>query len=146
MEFPQKYKNKADASTGLLFIKVYNKWHTKIKNELRELGITHPQFVVMTTLAYLSQTDEFVTQSKISKMAEIDVMTVSKIIKVLENNDFINRFQNPNDTRANAVRLLPKGDSIVKRAFPIVVGIDDEFFGVLNEKENTLQSFLKELL
>lgn len=146
MNFPQKYKNNADASTGLLFIKVYNKWHSKIKRELRELGITHPQFVVMTTLSYLSQTDEFVTQAKIAKMAEIDVMTVSKIIKILEGNGFIKRFQNPNDTRANAVQLLPKGEEIIQKGFPVVVGIDDDFFGVLNERETVFQDSLKKLL
>lgn len=71
MEFPQRYKDKADASTGLLFIKAYNKWHTKIKNRLRELGTTHPQFVVMTALAYLSQTDAFVTQAKFQKWQKL---------------------------------------------------------------------------
>lgn len=73
-------------------------------------------------------------------------MTVSKIIKTLEKNNFIIRFQNPNDTRANAVQLLPKGEEMVLKAFPVVVGIDDEFFGILNEKESILQDLLKKLV
>jgi len=146
LKFPEKYRSDANVSTGLLFIKVYNKWHTQIKSELRKLQITHPQFVVMTTLAYLGQTDQYVTQAKISKMAEIDVMTVSKIVKNLEKNGFIRRFQNPNDARANAVELLPKGETAVKKAFPVVVGIDDGFFGALNENESTLRNLLSGLL
>lgn len=85
MDFPStKFKDNAESSTGLLFIRVYNKWHSIITQELRKLGITHPQFVVLTTLNFLSQSDDNVTQVSISKMADMDVMSVSQIIKGLE--------------------------------------------------------------
>lgn len=70
-------------SIGFLFMKAYSTWHSQIKNSLNKLSITHPQFIVMATIAYLSQhVDEITTM--ISKKANIDVMTVSQIIDRLE--------------------------------------------------------------
>ncbi|WP_297421947.1 MarR family transcriptional regulator [Clostridium sp.] len=146
MEFPStRFKDDAEASTGLLFIRVYNKWHTIITRELRKLGITHPQFVVLTTLNFLSQSDENVTQASIAKMADMDVMSVSQIIKGLEKNEFIERTTNPNDSRANSVTLLPKGQEMVRVALPIVERTDDDFFGVLKEKESIFRQYLKQM-
>lgn len=146
MEFPStRFKDDAEASTGLLFIRVYNKWHTIITRELRKLGITHPQFVVLTTLNFLSQSDDNVTQASIAKMADMDVMSISQIIKGLEKKQFIKRTTNPNDSRANAVILLSKGQEVVKAALPIVERTDDEFFGVLKENESNFRQYLKQM-
>jgi DNA-binding MarR family transcriptional regulator len=147
MEFPSlKYKINSDASTGLIFIRAYNKWHSVIKNELRDVGITHPQFVVMTVINFLSQSDDFVTQTSIAKMADMDVMSVSQIIRGLEGKGYLARTPNPKDTRANAVRLLEKGQEAIKRALPIVEKIDEDFFGVLSEEEAQFRGFLHRLI
>jgi DNA-binding MarR family transcriptional regulator len=147
MEFPsEKFKNDSDASTGLIFVCAYNKWHTSIKNELKDVGITYPQFVVMTVLNFLSQSDEFVTQASVAKMADMDVMSVSQIIRGLEEKGFLARTANPKDTRANAVRLLEKGQEAIKRALPIVEKIDEDFFGVLDDDEKTFRDFLHKLI
>jgi DNA-binding MarR family transcriptional regulator len=147
VEFPSKrFKTDSDASTGLIFIRTYNKWHTTIKRELRDVGITHPQFVVMTVLNFLSQTDGFVTQASIAKMADMDAMSASQIIRGLEAKGYLTRTANPRDTRANAVRLLEKGQDAIKRALPIVERIDEDFFGVLSEDEKLFRDFLHELI
>lgn len=146
MEFPSdRFKDNAESSTGLLFIRVYNKWHSTIAQELRKLGITHPQFVVLTTLNFLSQSDSNVTQVSISKMADMDVMTVSQIIKGLEKKEFIRRTINPKDSRANSVILLPKGQEMVKLALPVVEKIDDDFFGILKQEEKVFRQYLNQL-
>jgi DNA-binding MarR family transcriptional regulator len=146
MEFPSgKYKNDSDASTGLIFIRAYNRWHTTIKNKLRGVGITHPQFVVMTVLNFLSQSDEFVTQASVAKMADMDVMSVSQIIRGLEEKRFLTRTANPKDSRAKALRLLEKGQKAIKRALPVVEKIDDDFFGVLADDEKIFRGFLHRL-
>lgn len=146
MNFPSnRFKDEPESSTGLLFIRVYNKWHSTITQELKKLGITHPQFVVLTSLNFLSQSNDNVSQVNISKMADMDVMSVSQIIKGLEKKDFIKRIPNPNDSRANAVTLLPKGQEIVEIALPIVENIDDNFFSVLQENEGNFRQYLNKL-
>jgi DNA-binding MarR family transcriptional regulator len=146
LKFPSdRFRKNADASTGLIFIRVYNKWHAAIKNELRKIGITHPQFVVMTVLNFLGQSEEYVSQVSIAKMADMDVMSVSQITRGLEANGYLARAANPKDTRANALRLLDKGQEAIRLALPIVEKIDDDFFGVLSNDEKVFRDFLHNL-
>jgi DNA-binding MarR family transcriptional regulator len=147
VEFPSpKYRTDSDASTGLIFIRAYNKWHTAIKHELRDVGITHPQFVVMTVINFLSQSDDYITQASVARMADMDAMSVSQIIRGLEGKDYVVRTGNPKDTRANAVRLLEKGQEAIRCALPIVEKIDEDFFGALSEDETQFRDFLHQLI
>jgi DNA-binding MarR family transcriptional regulator len=146
MDFPsERFRRDADASTGLFFIRVYNAWHAAIKDGLRKAGITHPQFVVMSVVNYLAQSEECVSQAGIAKMADMDVMSVSQIVRGLEAKGYLTRTANPKDSRANAVRLLEKGRKAVRRALPIVEKIDEDFFGVLTDEEKQFRSFLLQL-
>jgi DNA-binding MarR family transcriptional regulator len=146
LEFPsERFRKNAGASTGLVFIRVFNKWHTTIRNELRKIGITHPQFVVMTVLNFLGQSEEFVSQASIAKMADMDVMSVSQIVRGLEAHGYLARSTNPKDMRANAIGLLEKGEEAIRLALPIVEKIDEDFFGVLSDDETVFRDFLHRL-
>lgn len=78
-------------------------------------------------------------------MADMDVMSVSQIIKGLEKKEFIKRIPNPNDSRANAVTLLPKGQKMVELALPVVESIDDNFFSILQENESNFRQYLNQI-
>lgn len=143
--FPSAHKDDSEGSTGLIFMRVYNKWHGEIKKRLKSAGITHPQFVVITTLGYMSQFQEEITQVMIANMAGMDVMSVSQILILLEKKGIIERRAHSKDTRANAILLTPKGSEVMMKALPIVEEIDNLFFGSLGEREVPFQSFLNTL-
>jgi len=143
--FTSKYKDNSEKSTGLLFMRVYNKWHSMIKKELKKMNLTHPQFVVLASLAYLSQDSNEVTQVMISKLSGIDVMTVSQILNLLEKNDFVKRKEHSRDTRAKAVILNKKGEEVLQKAVPLVEQIDEIFFGKLDTDEEQFKHFLARL-
>lgn len=143
--FPSKYKDNSENSTGLLFMRVFNKWHSIIKKELKKMNLTHPQFVVLASLAYLSQNDNEITQIMISKLAGIDVMTISQILSLLEKNDFVKRKEHSKDTRAKAVILSKKGEEVLQKAVPLVEQIDEVFFGKLDRDEKQFKHFLARL-
>ena len=126
-------------------MRVYNKWHSMIKKELKKMNLTHPQFVVLTSLAYLSQDSNEVTQVMISKLAGIDVMTVSQILNLLEKNDFVKRKEHSRDTRAKAVILNKKGEEVLQKAVPLVEQIDEIFFEKLDTDEEQFKHFLARL-
>lgn len=138
-------KNNSDNAVGLVFMRTYNKWHCEIKRQLKELDITHPQFVIVTTLGYLSQHEAEVTQVMIAKLAGMDVMSVSQIIGVLEKHGLIERKEHSKDTRAKAVYLTEKGKEKMNAALPIVENIDLIFFGSLKDKETEFIRLLHEL-
>jgi len=126
-------------------MRVYNKWHSIIKKELKKMNLTHPQFVVLASLAYLSQNDNEITQIMISKLAGIDVMTISQILSLLEKNDFVKRKEHSRDTRAKAVILNKKGEKVLQKAVPLVEQIDEIFFGKLDTDEEQFKHFLARL-
>ena len=126
-------------------MRVYNKWHSMIKKELKKMNLTHPQFVVLASLAYLSQNGNEVTQVMISKLSGIDVMTVSQILSLLEKHDFVKRKEHSKDTRAKAVILSKKGEEVLQKAVPLVEQIDEIFFGKLDTDEEQFKHFLARL-
>lgn len=126
-------------------MRVYNKWHSMIKKELKKMNLTHPQFVVLASLAYLSQDSNEVTQVMISKLSGIDVMTVSQILNLLEKNDFAKRKEHSRDTRAKAVILNKKGEEILQKAVPLIEQIDEIFFKKLDTDEEQFKHFLVRL-
>ena len=126
-------------------MRVYNKWHSMIKKELKKMNLTHPQFVVLASLAYLSQDSNEVTQVMISKLSGIDVMTVSQILNLLEKHDFVKRKEHSKDTRAKAVILSKKGEEVLQKAVPLVEQIDEIFFEKLDTDEEQFKHFLVRL-
>lgn len=135
-EFPSRYKGESSESIGFLFIKVYNIWHREIKKQLREINLTHPQFVVLTTLGYLSKSDGDINQALIAKESDMDVMTVSSIVKKLEQSKLIVRSTSKRDPRANIISLTKSGQDMLEIAVPLVERIDEVFFSSLSVEED----------
>ena len=144
-QFNSIYKDEYKKSTGLLFIRSYHKWHGLIKNKLRTIDLTHPQFVVLTTLAALLRQQEWVSQIDIARFSDMDVMTVSQIIRLLVKKELIMREVHPKDSRANIILLTDTGLQKVNQALPLVEGIDQAFFGKLEDKTEILNQLLIEL-
>ena len=144
-QFNSIYKDEYKKSTGLLFIRTYHKWHGLIKNKLRTIDLTHPQFVVLTTLAALLRQQEWVSQTDIARFSDMDVMTVSQIIRLLVKKGLIMREVHPKDSRANIILLTDTGLQKVNQALPLVESIDQAFFGKLGNKTEILNQLLMEL-
>lgn len=145
LNFNSIYKNDSQQSTGLLFIRAYHKWHGLIKRQLKTIDLTHPQFVVLTSLAALLRQQEWVSQTDIARFSDMDVMTVSQIIRLLVKKDLIMREVHPKDSRANIILLTEQGLQKVNQALPLVEGIDQAFFGKLEDKTEILNQLLIKL-
>jgi DNA-binding MarR family transcriptional regulator len=122
---------KAEDSSGFLLWQVTLLWQRKIKHELDLIGITHTQFVLLASLAWLGKNKTSVTQIDLSKHSKCDQMMVSKVLKTLIEKGFINRKEHDTDTRAKSLSLSKEGLKIILKAVPIVESIDKNFFGVL---------------
>src|SRR5699024_3419634 len=118
--FNSKYKYDSQQSVGLSFIRAYNIWHRQIKTALAALEITHPQFVILASLGYLRQTQEEITQIQLAQHSDIDVMTVSTILKNLEKKHLIKRETATSDPRAKKVSLTNSAESILNLALDAV--------------------------
>ena len=109
-------------------------WRGSIEWMLKPIGLTHPQFVILATLGWLTRKGERVSQAAIGQMAGLDPNTVSQIIRGLEQKELIIR-EKSSDGRAKNPILTTKGSAILKKAMPAVETKDAEFFQKLTAEE-----------
>ncbi len=128
-----------ERSPGFLLWHISTAWRSCIETVLKQKGLTHPQFVILATLGWLTRHGERTTQSAVGKMAGLDPNTTSQILRGLEQKGLIKR-ETSLDARAKNPLLTPKGDEILRAALPAVETADARFFGVLSKEE--MQSVL----
>jgi DNA-binding MarR family transcriptional regulator len=118
----------ADDSPGFLLWQLTNLWQQRIRAALAPLGITHVQFVLLASIAWLEDAGKLVNQSILSRHAHTDVMMTSQVVRVLEEKGLLTRTVHPTDTRAKAVSLTAEGRKVTQQAFTVVETADEQFF------------------
>lgn len=124
----------AEKSPGFLLWRISISWRSSMEAILKPIGLTHPQFVVLATLGWLTREGNLVTQSSLGKMAAIDPNTLSQIIKGLEQKELIKR-EPSSDRRVKHPIVTSKGREILTQALPAVERADGQFFDILTQKE-----------
>lgn len=128
--FPSRFKRPED-SPGFLLWQVTNSWQRRIRRELKGVGLTHVQFVLLTATEWLNGTGLSATQSNVAKFAHTDVMMTSQVVRTLEGKGMVVVEENPSDSRAHLLRVTPAGRRLVGRALKLVEDADGAFFGPL---------------
>jgi len=133
-----------ERSPGFLLWHVSTSWRTSIETVLKSLDLTHPQFVILASLGWLTRHGERVTQASIGKLAGLDPNTTSQIIRGLEKKKLIKR-ETSTDARAKNPLLTTKGKDLLEKALPAVEKTDAQFFQSLtkSEAEHMIQIFQK---
>jgi len=136
----------ADAgdSTGLLLWRVTNSWQGAIRAGLAPHGLTHVQFVLLASLAWLGP-DAEVTQTALAGFAHTDIMMTSQVLRALEAKGLVTRERHPDDGRARVIRATDQGVALASSANRDVERIDREFFGRLGERSAVFAAALAEL-
>lgn len=143
--FHSQYADNHQESTGLLFARVYNAWHGRVKKALQKVGLTHPQFIIMTSLGYLELQQDLVTQVNLAAFSDMDVMTVSQVLKLLLKKGLVERREHPQDSRAKVVFLTDIGRERMNQALPLVEAIDQTYFGQLGIQVSDFNRLLLKL-
>ena len=118
-----------DDSPGFLLWQLTCQWQREQRQALAKQGLTHPQFVVLASLLWLTtHEDHPITQRHVSEFSKIDKMSMSTLIATLEQKKFVKRVDHHLDSRAYSLTLTSKGRERVLKAIPIVEGIDVQFF------------------
>ena len=142
-----KFKfNKPGESPGFLLWQLTMLWQRKIKEVLDQLDLTHTQFVLLATLAWLSGEKKTVSQADIAGHSRTDRMMVSKILQTLQDKGLIRRGQHESDTRAKAVTLTTRGRSVLQKALTLVENTDIKFFSVLGSQSGTFNAGMNKLI
>lgn len=133
----------AEESPGFLFWRVSTSWRRAIEAALKPLGLTHPQFVVLATIGYLTQGSKSVTQREIGGHAGLDANTTSQILKGLSLKGLIER--KAIDERSKSSLLTKSGGEVLAKALPLVEGADNRFFKAVDLHSQSAMAALKKL-
>jgi DNA-binding MarR family transcriptional regulator len=131
-----------EESVGFLLWQVSNMWHLAMKKVLDPLDLTFTQFSLLAALQWLSTSKNDVTQQDIANHAKTDKMTTSKVLRTLQEKGFIQRAEAQFDTRAKIVKITEGGIAILKQALPLVKQCDDDFFRVVDTKNDVFSQHL----
>lgn len=139
-----------DKAIGSGSVRLSKKLTRIINLQLKPFGITTEQWSVLRTL---SEADE-ITQKELSERADKDQATLTKILDLLEKNEFIERVQNPSDRRSFLIKITNKGTELVKDVAPfleeifekIIHKIDADKLAIFKEVSLSLEKNIESLL
>jgi DNA-binding MarR family transcriptional regulator len=143
IEFHFKTPNE---SPGYLLGQLTLLWQRKLKKVLDPFNLTHTQFVLLAALGWLSGEQEHVTQVDIANQGNADRMMVSKVLRTLEEKQFIIRQEHPTDTRAKIIKLTNNGFKVLQKALIVVENVDKVFFSFLNKDMHTFNQNMNLLI
>jgi len=143
-------------------------YETTLKEENSVLALSLPIALLYKHIfnknAHFLQTNYNLTHSEIDVLAALSsykIMTptdlyeatifssggMTKILKKLEQKQFISRVSSDKDKRSKLVKLEPKGEEIFQLCLVNILAIDNEIFSVLDEKEKeSFEKILKKLV
>jgi len=138
--------NQPEQSPGYLLWRISTQWRSLVEKALKEHDLTHPQFVVLASLAWLTQDDKKVSQVDVGRMAGLDPNTTSQILRGLEKKKIIERTQSV-DERSKNPAITVEGRALFKSVLPAVEKVDTIFFDRLKDSEkNILTKYFKKLI
>lgn len=124
-----------EAKPGLLLWELTNLWQRHINNVLAEYDLTHVQFFILKGLKVLSEENKTITQIDLSKFTRMNVMMVSKVVRSLEEKNFVKRVPHPIDTRAKCLEITELGEKSFEKGLKAVKSLSHNFF------QNKLSNF-----
>lgn len=143
--FPSRFPGPGE-SPGFLLWQVGNRWQRRVRDALAPEELTHVQFVLLASLAWLARQGATVTQAELARHAATDVMMTSQVARALEARGLLERAPHPDDARARVLALTDVGRERVARALPRVEAADLEFFAAAGPAGAALVPHLRALL
>jgi len=134
-----------EQSPGFLLWKVSTEWRRQIEAALATIGLTHPQFVLLASIGWLTRNKTDITQAELARHCNTDITMTSQILRSLEKKGYINRHQKEGNERSKFPRMTPKGSLLIEQAIPLVESVDHDFFKNLRPNINKCVELLQKL-
>jgi len=139
--------DKPEENAGFLLWQTANLWQRKMKEQLDKVGITHVQFLLLNTLASFNLlVDKPITQAMLAEKSGCDKMMTSKVIRLLEERQFVVRKPHHADTRSLTILITKSGMELLQKATPVFMDVDKLFFKPIKDKVNSQNKRFKKII
>lgn len=135
-----------EQSPGFLLWQVSSQWRRLIEEALSTLGLTHPQFVLLASLGWLTRHRATISQVELAQHCKMDISMTSQVLRSLEQKGHIKRLQMKGNERSKFPCLTPSGSQLIEKAIPLVEQIDKNFFQKLDSDVGKCLEILKRLV
>lgn len=135
-----------EQSPGFLLWQVSTKWRRLLEAALAEIGLTHPQFVLLANLAWLMRTESQVSQVELARHCRLDVAMTSQVLRTLEKKGVIIRQLRDGNERSKFPAVTEGGAKLIAQAIPLVEEIDREFFKALGSEIKQCMAIFRKLI
>jgi len=105
-----------DTAPGTLLWVAATRWRVAADHALEQHGITHAQFVVLSTLLGSGSRGRRPNQRAIAAAAGLDALFVSKLAGALERQGLVDRTRDPDDSRSMQLTLTEQGVATARAA------------------------------
>jgi MarR family transcriptional regulator, organic hydroperoxide resistance regulator len=120
-----------DQSLGRLFANVGRLHATRADQYLDQMGLYRGQAILLITLSR----HDGMTHSEIAERLQISPAAATKVIKRLEQAQYLRRQPDPRDERVSRLYLCDEGHAALKEIFRSFADLDCMTFAGLNEEE-----------
>ena len=135
------------ASFGFKAVHVAQRWQRRLEKALEPTGLTHLQFILLATIAWLERAGEVPSQARLANFTLFDRIMISKVLALLDKKGLIARATHPSIAKAKRVDLTMAGRRALDRARPLWAATERRYFGQLGaERMAALGALLDELL
>lgn len=120
-----------EKSIGFLVHEVARLFRRRFEDEARTHNVTLPQWRALIEI----HKNEGISQVSLAGCIDTDPMTLSGILDRLEKRGLVERYPDPNDSRAKLARLTGEGSSLVQTARHVGRELYENALSGLSERE-----------
>jgi DNA-binding MarR family transcriptional regulator len=135
----------AEPTPGHLVWRLSMKWRVAVDRAVAPLGLTHAQYVVLSSLSLLER-DGHPTQRELADHTGLEPLYTSKLARALDAEGLIRRDRDPVDTRAIRLALTDRGREVVQPAITEVSKLLDQLMTPLGGRgDPRAEAFVRDL-
>jgi MarR family transcriptional regulator for hemolysin len=118
-------------NVGFVLKEVSRLYVLRFEERARELSLTLPQCKALVRLEH----NEGVSQARLAELAELDPMSVVRILDRMESDGLLERRPDPADRRARCLYLTPKAKPLLEQIWRLSEAIRQQAFAGIGRAE-----------
>jgi len=111
------------------------KWRVAVDRALAPVGLTHAQYVFLSSLFGLERAGESPSQRELADHTGLEALYVSKLARTLDADGLVERTRDPADTRTVRLSLTARGRDVVELAIATVAELLDRLLAPLGGRD-----------
>jgi DNA-binding MarR family transcriptional regulator len=123
------------STPGHLVWRLSMKWRVAVDRALAPIGLTHAQYVFLSSLFGLERAGKSPSQRELADHTGLEALYVSKLARALDTDGLVERTRDTADTRTVRLGLTARGREVVEPAIATVAELLDRLLAPLGGRD-----------